>query len=601
MVLVVLEFFALHSLQALENKLSDFFVKIHASQGQSDPDIVIVDIDEKTLAGMNEIAGSWPWPRSIHGELLEGIRQQEPKAIVFDIWFAEPDKFRPKSDAAFNQVLATTPRVYLPMLRLEPKDDAEGTLLAEIAPAMYGRNSKAIPDTANPLAKASLLLPKAIDPASWRIGLINFIQDVDGIGRRYYVNYPLDGWQIPSLPARVVQDLGYPLPSGESVLLSWHGSRNSFTRISYGDLYKDFKNKNKWRDPNELRNKIVIIGATAEGLYDIRPTPLDVAYPGAMLLATAIENFKNQRTVTAAPPALMALITVLLLIGFHYTFKSYRNVIKNGLLLVAVVVFFLLLSYAMLTRRYMLPVLTPLVFFTQFYFGVMFFDLLREREDKEHAVRMFSRFVNPHVVQELIASDGLARGGERRQITLLFSDIRGFSTLSETRPPEELVKMLNDYFTSQVDIVFKHGGSLDKFIGDALMAFWGAPLDDVKQAEHAINAALDMYDRVQVLRKKMGEIGKNFDVGIGLHTGPAVVGLIGSEQRREYTAIGDTVNLASRIEGLTVGVAPILVSEDTMQQCPDAFDFIDRGLHPVKGRVQGVRLYEPRRKSGPSP
>jgi adenylate cyclase len=157
--------------------------------------------------------------------------------------------------------------------------------------------------------------------------------------------------------------------------------------------------------------------------------------------------------------------------------------------------------------------------------------------------------------------------------------------------------MLNDYFSMQVGVIFKHGGALDKFIGDAIMAFWGAPLDDEKHAEHAIDAAIEMYERVCEFKLKMGETGLAFDVGIGLHSGPAVVGLIGSEQRREYTAIGDTVNLASRIEGLTRGVAPVLVSEDTMNQCPNAFDFIDHGSYPVKGRLQDVRLFEPRRKT----
>jgi len=159
------------------------------------------------------------------------------------------------------------------------------------------------------------------------------------------------------------------------------------------------------------------------------------------------------------------------------------------------------------------------------------------------------------------------------------------------------VAILNRYFTRQVEVIFRHGGSLDKFIGDAIMAFWGAPLDDPRHAEHAVACALDMAGELLAFRDELGEAGKAFDVGIGLHSGPAVVGLIGSERRREYTSIGDTVNLASRIEGLTKEAGRrILVSRETMQRCAGAFDFVSCGTYPVKGRAQPVELFEPRRK-----
>src|SRR5512134_1603602 len=208
---------------------------------------------------------------------------------------------------------------------------------------------------------------------------------------------------------------------------------------------------------------------------------------------------------------------------------------------------------------------------------------------------MFSRFVNPYVVRKLLERGGLEGEGRTREVTLLFSDIRGFTTLSETRPPEEVVAILNRYFTLQVEVIFRHGGSLDKFIGDAIMAFWGAPLDDPDHAKHAVACALDMADTLLAFR---AELGGDFDVGIGVHSGPAVVGLIGSEKRREYTSIGDTVNLASRIEGLTKDAGRrILVSRETMRQCADAFDFVSCGTYPVKGRAQPVELFEPRRKA----
>jgi adenylate cyclase len=207
----------------------------------------------------------------------------------------------------------------------------------------------------------------------------------------------------------------------------------------------------------------------------------------------------------------------------------------------------------------------------------------------------FSRFTNPHVARQLVELGGIETG--RREVTLLFSDIRNFTTLSETRKPEEVIALLNRYFSLQVDVVFRHNGSLDKFIGDCIMGIWGAPLDDAHHARHAVACALDMADTLQEFKREVGAEHTDFDVGIGLHSGPAVVGLMGSQKRLEYTAIGDTVNLASRIEGLTKDAKRrILVSRDTMEKCANAFDFDSAGSYKVKGRTQEVELFEPRRK-----
>ena len=587
--LAVVELLWLHALTPLENRLSDLFVRTQAAQLVPDPDIVIVDIDDVSLAQMQDVAGSWPWPRAVHGELVRGIAKQKPKAIVFDILFSERDAFRPDSDRAFNQALQGLNNVYFPLVRRDASMDAQGAPAVQVAPLLGLQRS----EWADDKASIALLPPLAIDPAHWRTGSINFLEDRDGVGRRYQLYTDAYGWLIPSLPARVAQDLGYTVPQQPDMILAWRGKAGAFKHISYSDLYSDLDREHPQRAVNELQDKIVIIGTTATGLHDARVTPLASLYPGTEMLATAIDDLKNGRTMQSPPQKFSLYLVCLLLAGLILTFVRRVNALKIGLLLLASSMVLLGASYLAVAHLLLLPVLTPVLLAWACYFALALREYLRERQSRQQAVQLFSRFVNPHVVQELVAHGGLQREGESRQISILFSDIRGFTTLSEKRTPQQVVELLNRYFTLQVEVVFRHGGSLDKFIGDCIMAFWGAPLDDPEHARHAVEAALEMAEVLQRFKQELGEQDADFDVGIGIHSGPAVVGLIGSEQRREYTAIGDTVNLGSRIEGLTKGVSRILVSRETMQACGDAFEFKSYGSFKVKGREQDVELFAP--------
>jgi adenylate cyclase len=297
--------------------------------------------------------------------------------------------------------------------------------------------------------------------------------------------------------------------------------------------------------------------------------------------------------------SLLPLSLVLLLLLWQRFSQADHSISRAGLSL------FLLsiagVAGALLALRWQrqIPVFTPLLLAWLYFWLAALLAYLAERQRREQAVQLFSRFLDARVVDNLVRSGDAEQwqASQSRPVTVLFSDIRGFTSLSESAPPEQIVDLLNRYFSRQVAVIFRHGGTLDKFIGDAIMAFWGAPTDDARHAIHAVDAALDMVDELMAFRSELGQAGAHFDVGIGLHSGPAVVGLIGSSQRLDYTAIGDTVNLASRIEGQTKGVARILVSQATRELCSDQFEFTDHGLHHVKGREQGVRLFEPKRRT----
>jgi adenylate cyclase len=279
------------------------------------------------------------------------------------------------------------------------------------------------------------------------------------------------------------------------------------------------------------------------------------------------------------------------------------------------------------TARVLLPVLSPLVFGWLYYAAAALNEYITERKARQRTVDQFSRFLDPQVVQQVITDDSDSIKTHNTEITVLFSDIRSFTTLSEGRSPQLIFAILNRYFGNQVNVIFRHGGTMDKFIGDAIMAFWGAPLADPEHAKHAVEAALGMSDEIPRFRKalamiaelaeqgerdKLGEladittleelaglkeVASTFEIGIGIHSGQATVGMLGFEGRMDYTCIGDAVNTASRTEGQTKGKARILVTAETRAQCEDSFDFIDHGVYKVKGREQEVHLYEPTRKA----
>lgn len=585
-----LELFAAQWTKPLESRLLDAFVKRQAASVAPDPDVVLVTIDERSLVKMEDIAGRFPWPRAVYATLIDGLAPQRPRAIVFDILFSEADRVRPESDQAFVDAALRHDGValYFPMVRLDTPHGARASQLAPLLGLVRGPG-------ADPEARLAVVPPLVLPPRLWRTGTINFLADGDGVGRRYELRKRVGGWDLPSLPARVAMDLGFPVPDADDLVLAWRGGAEKLPRVSFSDLYQDFERANRGRPRDEFTGKIVVVGVAAAGLGDLRLTPLSPTQPGVEILATAIENLKNGRAMQYAPPWWPAAIGIAFVALLYFAFQKGIDMRASGAALAAATALAVAGQWMLVGRLVLLPLLVPLAAAWTFYAAAALAEYLRERRTRREAMAQFSRFTNPHVARQLVERGGIDTG--RRDVTLLFSDIRGFTTLSETRKPEEVIALLNRYFSLQVDVVFRHGGSLDKFIGDCIMALWGAPLDDPDHARRAVACALDMADTLQAFKRELGAEHTDFDVGIGLHSGPAVVGLMGSEKRLEYTAIGDTVNLASRIEGLTRDARRrILVSRDTMERCAGAFDFVSCGTFAVKGRAQPVELFEPRRK-----
>ncbi|MDD4928158.1 MAG: CHASE2 domain-containing protein [Gallionella sp.] len=319
-VLIIADAAVLHLTTNMKQGAFDMMVKYRVNVPKPDQDIVIVDINEASLAAMAREYGRWPWPRQVMGEFLEQIEKQHPRAVVFDVLFSDADVYNPDSDAYFDAAIAATKNTYFPMLRLDPADDALSLVKPGMIPGVTAMGAGASSD-----ATVAMVLPyfKSILD-SGRMGLHNIYPDIDGIVRQYPVYRNDYGWKIPSLPLRIAEQQGYTQPDAERVLLNWRGPPFTYQSVSFSDVFTDFSSQTKQRRPDEFTGKIVIIGSTAPSLFDIKPTPLSRTHPGVEILATAIDNFKHGDFLRFPDARILYLLLTLIVI-WSTAWGFYRN------------------------------------------------------------------------------------------------------------------------------------------------------------------------------------------------------------------------------------------------------------------------------------
>ncbi len=294
----------------------DLIMKHRFRVPAADPDIVIVDIDEPALAAMAPDYGRFPWPRSVMAEMLEGISAQQPRAVVFDITFSDPDVFRADADAMFRDAIARAPNVFFPMIRLNPGNDRLSAL--KVSALVAVERTAAADDQAT---LAAIVPYFFVDLPSVALGTNNLYADADGITRRYHVFRDEYGFRVPSLPSLVAKRLGATIPDRTDVLMNFRGAPPSYARVSFHDVYFDLQRERRQRPPNEFAGKIVIIGSTAPTLFDIKPTPVATLHPGVEILATALDNFRNGDYIVVLPDWLYVVITVAALIALAWAFR----------------------------------------------------------------------------------------------------------------------------------------------------------------------------------------------------------------------------------------------------------------------------------------
>jgi len=579
----------------LDYRLFDWQLNARAPDISADNDIVVIDIDDYSINAMNSVVGRWSWPRSVYAELVEQLVQIGSDAIVVDILFAENDIYRPDDDAYFKEVIAETTNVYFASLLLN-SDSSSGTLLSELSQqTMIDASAVALES-----ARLHFVLPTVVNANNNNVGIINASFDIDDVLRRYSIFQQRHGWNIYSLPAAAVLGMGYELPDQQQqIILSWPtGGQRPYKTYSFADVYKAVVEGDASL-LNQFDNKLVLLGASAAGLFDAHNTPIHAELPGVYTLATAIDNLKNNRFVQPADQTLLIAFFIFVFVLFHLTFAlfdSYSKQIVGGIVIfVVATVLTLLWSFWSLVHLQQLLVVTPILCWLLVLMTLSIVHGYLEYSQRQYALSVFGRFLDPNMVHTLYEEGELdiAQLNKKSKVTVMFSDIRNFTHLSELHQANEVLALLNQYFAYQVGVIFKHNGTLDKFIGDCIMAFWGAPKPDECQEIDAIEAALVMSEFIEEFRCSLPQEFCDFDIGIGIHTGEAIVGLVGTDLRVDYTVIGDTVNVASRIEGLTKGLSRILVSKETMTaaQCVFTFEFV--GKFNVKGREHQVELYRP--------
>ncbi|MFC1741894.1 CHASE2 domain-containing protein [Nanoarchaeota archaeon] len=526
--------------------------------GQPLNNIVIVAIDDHSL---QEI-GRWPWDRREYITLLDRLEQS--KVVAFDVaFFEESDRV---SDIRFAEAVAGAGNVVMPV---------EYTRFETVDRLVHGREMMQPIDTLKEVAAG--------------FGYINVITDNDGVTRAANTN--IQGEFDHFTHAILEQYMRKPVEKETRALINFVGNPGTFQTYSFFDVAE------ARHSPEEFEDKIVLIGATAPDLHDdyFVPTSGGKAMPGVEVHANLLQQMITGKDLTVAPRWVSILTIILIAIGIALLVHSLPIWASAIMSVITFFAYAFVAIFAFNSGWILNIVYVPVTIITT-YIGTMVYFYISERKRRREVQGAFGKYVSKDVIQHILENpDKLKLGGQKRMITVFFSDIRGFTTISEKLSPEQLVHLLNEYLTEMTNIILRTNGVVDKYMGDAIMAFWNAPLNQPKHAESACTACLMMERRLKQLQKKWNSEGvPPLEIGIGLNTGPAVVGNMGSYERFDYTAMGDTVNLGSRLEGLNKPYGTrILISESTRDRIKNR-PYLVRKLDMVrvKGKNEPITIYE---------
>lgn len=571
----------------IELKMLDYRFQFRGKTAIS-KDIVLVSIGEKDI----ELLGRWPWPRKYHSDLIQILNNYGAKVIGYDILFSEPDKEDPESDICLAESVKEARNVCLPMA--------------------FSGNDK---------DRNDLMPLDCFHNVSAGCGFVNVSADEDGIVRRMPLRIGgksafglelacrflrVENAGIELVPKR---SLILPLPNRDRItipldhknrmLINFPGLTEDWPWMHFVQIIMAFMEEQKGEKPsidlNLLKGKIVLVGSTHTGMPDIIETPFGTSSYGVELHASIINSILQRNFLRPLHLWIEILVYFILTLGTGLILCRLRP-LKGGVISATVLLSFIGVSYFLFSWFHIwLKVVKPVSGLLAVYMaGLVYHFITVERKEREIR-KAFRHYVSPAVVSELAKDpERLRLGGETKELTILFSDIRGFTMLSESVPPDLLGEILNEYFSSMTGSVFAHGGTLDKFIGDAIMAIYGAPVDLPDHPMEGCLSALSMLSNLKKLNARWEGEGKSpIRIGVGVNTGMVKVGNFGSQERFDYTVIGENVNLASRLEGLTKSYGvDIVISASTHENIRDKMLCRPLDMVIVKGSNKPMEIFE---------
>ena len=570
----------------------------------ADPDIVVAWIDQDSMDYMAKLDVPFPWPRSVYAEAMRYMQDGGAKAVVYDVIFDQPGNA--DDDREFGKALQGAKGDVLAMKFLT---SAPGVQKPEELAALYARGRALAGAGGARQPGVTLPIPELTAGAD-ALGFVNVVPDADKVYRRYGL---WRAWspagqaprEFPSLAEAALPFAGAVAVNSAArtdadgrILLNFRGPEFSFEHVKFVNILESINQTGEGKAPlysaERFKDKVVIVGINAEGYEDIHPTPLSRVFPGPELHATALDNLRHQDWLVQEPWDLqLAGATSVVAAALVFALPSVP--LAMTVLLLVLALFVGAVGYAF-GAQLVLPVAAPVLAGTVAAGGSFLYRLVVEGKQKREMRRAFGSYMAPEVLEAVLKDPAnIALGGQTREVTLLFTDLAGFTGLSEHIGPEALVRFLNDYFTRMCEPVLQQHGIIDKFIGDAIMAMFGAPLPMPDHALRAVRAAMLAGAVSEAIAAELQKQGKPaIETRIGVHTGPAVVGNMGSAKRFDYTAIGDTVNLASRLEGANKAFGTrCMVSETSWRSAAAEVLGREIGRVGVKGREQPIAVFEP--------